>query len=47
MYTGCNYLPENISGMLQEESENMEKVVVTTVSLAYTNPDTANLDTAV
>ena len=33
--------------MLQEESENMEKVVVTTVSLAYTNPDTANLDTAV
>ena len=47
MYTCCNYLPENISGMLQEESENMEKVVVTTVSLAYTTPDTANLDTAV
>ena len=33
--------------MLQEESENMEKVVVTTVSLAYTTTDTANMDTAV
>ena len=41
-------LPENLDAcMLQEESENMEKVVVTTVSLAYTNPDTVNLDTAV
>ena len=33
--------------MLQEESENMEKVVVTTVSLAYTTTDPVNMDTAV